>query len=577
MDLVTYAVLNKKIDAIGNIPDEKITAAVNTYLDENPPVTGATAEQAAQIDKNVADIGELKGDIANLTKLPVVYQESNIGHYLRKDLYGLRCNDLTYNAYSDLIRVAGDIYFIGQFGSQYNQNGYILFYNEGKQWIGTSDIDKGVYPLTKVNLMEGTKYIRIQNGINYLDSVSVYMYNINNLLEDEYSEINFEWEEENGFIGGLEDNPYVYSHDENYKLSKYISVPNEIYINGIFAPRYINNYVIHALYAFDANKNVLGGFLLSESGHTVRLNMEKIVLPSNTAYIRFYARDTKIHNTYTDVKFSDTVSIFYKKGRNANQTISSVIGDAVSQDVFLETFATFRKFGVVGDSLSVSFMQNPENNSQITRRALEYSWGQILARKYGNVCLNFGESGVSTRDWISKYSSILLTENNKCQTYIIGLGANDISSAVGNGYGTIDDINWDDYSNNADTLCGNYAKIIQMIHEFAPLAPIFIFTLGYPRARGSNVSSVNPTIRAVYDAVKQNISDIKIYLCDLQNDYNFDYIWLNQYDQGDHFTALGYRYVSIVTNKILCDTMRKNISDFGNIGFIPYGANNVIE
>ena len=67
MDLVTYAVLNKKIDAIGNIPDEKITAAVNTYLDENPPVTGATAEQAAQIDKNVADIGELKRDLVDLS------------------------------------------------------------------------------------------------------------------------------------------------------------------------------------------------------------------------------------------------------------------------------------------------------------------------------------------------------------------------------------------------------------------------------------------------------------------------------------------------------------------------------
>ena len=62
MDLLTYAVLNKKIDSVGNIPDEKITEAVNAYLNENPVVTGATAEQAAQIDKNVADIGELKGD-----------------------------------------------------------------------------------------------------------------------------------------------------------------------------------------------------------------------------------------------------------------------------------------------------------------------------------------------------------------------------------------------------------------------------------------------------------------------------------------------------------------------------------
>ena len=79
MDLVTYAVLNKKIDAIGNIPDEKITAAVNTYLDENPPVTGATAEQAAQIDKNVADIDELKGDLSQLSEDITEIKENGTG------------------------------------------------------------------------------------------------------------------------------------------------------------------------------------------------------------------------------------------------------------------------------------------------------------------------------------------------------------------------------------------------------------------------------------------------------------------------------------------------------------------
>ena len=84
MDLVTYAVLNKKIDAIGNIPDEKITAAVNTYLDENPPVTGATAEQAAQIDKNVADIGELKSDLVNLAdNKKKVKVEQTINHTIK--------------------------------------------------------------------------------------------------------------------------------------------------------------------------------------------------------------------------------------------------------------------------------------------------------------------------------------------------------------------------------------------------------------------------------------------------------------------------------------------------------------
>ena len=45
MDLATYAVLNKKIDAIGNIPDEKITEAVNAYLDKNPVAVRATLDE----------------------------------------------------------------------------------------------------------------------------------------------------------------------------------------------------------------------------------------------------------------------------------------------------------------------------------------------------------------------------------------------------------------------------------------------------------------------------------------------------------------------------------------------------
>lgn len=66
MDILTYGLLNKKVEEAKNVSGEKITEAVNTYLDENPPTTGATAEQAAQIDKNVADIDELKQDLTNI-------------------------------------------------------------------------------------------------------------------------------------------------------------------------------------------------------------------------------------------------------------------------------------------------------------------------------------------------------------------------------------------------------------------------------------------------------------------------------------------------------------------------------
>lgn len=66
MDILTYGLLNKRVEEAKSVSGEKITEAVNVYLDENPPTTGATAEQAAQIDKNVADIDELKGDLSML-------------------------------------------------------------------------------------------------------------------------------------------------------------------------------------------------------------------------------------------------------------------------------------------------------------------------------------------------------------------------------------------------------------------------------------------------------------------------------------------------------------------------------
>ena len=48
MDSIIFGMLkklNKKIDAIGNIPDEKITEAVNAYFDENPVAVGATLDE----------------------------------------------------------------------------------------------------------------------------------------------------------------------------------------------------------------------------------------------------------------------------------------------------------------------------------------------------------------------------------------------------------------------------------------------------------------------------------------------------------------------------------------------------
>ena len=64
MDILTYGLLNKKVEEAKNVSGEKIIEVVNTYLNENPVAPGATSEQAKQIQDNTNKISELKNDIS---------------------------------------------------------------------------------------------------------------------------------------------------------------------------------------------------------------------------------------------------------------------------------------------------------------------------------------------------------------------------------------------------------------------------------------------------------------------------------------------------------------------------------
>ena len=45
LDILTYGLLNKKVEEAKNVSGEKITEAVNTYLDENPVAARATLDE----------------------------------------------------------------------------------------------------------------------------------------------------------------------------------------------------------------------------------------------------------------------------------------------------------------------------------------------------------------------------------------------------------------------------------------------------------------------------------------------------------------------------------------------------
>ena len=76
MDVLTYGLLNKKIKEAQNITQEKITEAVNTYLENNPVEPGATSEQAEQIQDNTNKLTELKEDIDDSTSFSNIENKS---------------------------------------------------------------------------------------------------------------------------------------------------------------------------------------------------------------------------------------------------------------------------------------------------------------------------------------------------------------------------------------------------------------------------------------------------------------------------------------------------------------------
>ena len=78
MDILTYGLLNKKVEEAKNVSGEKITEAVNTYLDKNPVAPGATSEQAEQIQDNTNKIYELKGDLDDITEDEVEVIETHL-------------------------------------------------------------------------------------------------------------------------------------------------------------------------------------------------------------------------------------------------------------------------------------------------------------------------------------------------------------------------------------------------------------------------------------------------------------------------------------------------------------------
>lgn len=234
-------------------------------------------------------------------------------------------------------------------------------------------------------------------------------------------------------------------------------------------------------------------------------------------------------------------------------TYKAILREEVFNGGF-NSFAIFRKFCVIGDSLSVGVTNYPDGT--VTNRAINYCWGQFIARKYGSVCVNCGFSGATAESWLT--DPLGLTELNKpsskSQAYIIALGANEQLANIGS----------PETINDTTTFYGAYKAIYDAIRSNNANAIVFMTTLG---TEWGNYEECNTAIEWIVN----NVGDSNTFLLDLFNNY-YDYLHTDPITTANrlHYYPNGYKLISEIINHALDSIILDNQETFAYVSKIDY-------
>ena len=255
---------------------------------------------------------------------------------------------------------------------------------------------------------------------------------------------------------------------------------------------------------------------------------------------------------------------------NMDSPLSNIIRDGGMMNIFLN-------MGCIGDSLSSGELEFDNNGKIGFWDYYDYSWGKQIERITGIKITNFSKGGLTAYDVyhvadthtsqrMDDLNSLFNPDNAK-QGYFIALGANDMGRIKKKtSYdGVIGDVNTDicleDYSQNAETFVGYYAKIIQRLQSIQPDAKFFLITM--PQTPGVEGEA---EFAELLHQIAEKLSNC--YVIDLYHHAPvYDSEFRKKYFDG-HMNALGYlltaHFIMTYTDWII----RNNLDDFRFVPFI---------
>ena len=221
----------------------------------------------------------------------------------------------------------------------------------------------------------------------------------------------------------------------------------------------------------------------------------------------------------------------------------------------LNTVGIFDSIGAIGDSYTIASAKNSDGTWS---NCQNQAYVAVLGKRSDVAYANFGVSAANTRTYQTAsggLSAVLAAPAN--DFYFLALGINDVS--LGASYiGSVADINDADYTQNADTFCGNYGKIIAQVKAHAPKAKFCMVKLAL---------RPNTTADDYCDAVEAIANHYGFPVIDQMDDpYFFSAVWGTKNDS--HPTPMGYVGMALAYERLLSKAIMQNPGyfEFSTIG-----------
>ncbi|MBR4378145.1 MAG: SGNH/GDSL hydrolase family protein [Bacilli bacterium] len=242
----------------------------------------------------------------------------------------------------------------------------------------------------------------------------------------------------------------------------------------------------------------------------------------------------------------------------------------------------FRTIGFIGDSLSSGEHESFSNGEKGFHDYFEYSWGQFIARKCGLKAIIFSKGGLSCKEFFDYYIKEVknpFTDENRCQAYVVALGVNDLNHLAEyypEGFGSLEDVDWQNEDNNKQSFVGQYVRIIQKLKKFEPKCRIFV--MSFPR-ECSLAKSRKDKGRLIIDfLLKLPLKFEYLYVLNIwKYAPTYGKKFKEKYFCGGHMNALGYKFTADMVMTYIDYYINKFPDDFKQVAFIGKGVHNEKE